>query len=110
MSSNIAEMRTEISKLKSELSSAKTEIIEMNRLLTTYVALARRAGVTGPILDLIAKFQQVRIVAETATRSIQLFYATTGPIGWLLLAGGLALSAFMMADVVGATEIRRPAY
>jgi len=86
---------------------AAPRIREMNRLLTIYVALSRRAGLPAEIMDVIAKVQQARIAIDMLTRSIQLFYATSGPIGWLLLIGGLGISGFMLADTFA---LRRPEY
>ena len=86
-------------------SEAVTNISELNRLLTTYVALARRLGIEGNLMDAIARFQQLRIAAETAYRSVMLLYTATGPIGWLIGLGGLGLSALMAADQM---QARRP--
>lgn len=88
-------------------SEAVTNISELNRLLTTYVALARRLGIEGNLMDAIARFQQLRIAAETAYRSVMLLYTATGPIGWLIGLGGLGLSALMAADQM---QARRPRY
>jgi len=88
-------------------SEAVTNISELNRLLTTYVALARRLGIEGNLMDAIARFQQLRIAAETAYRSVMLLYTATGPIGWLIGIGGLGLSALMAADQM---QARRPRY
>jgi len=90
-----------------DASPAAAELRELNRLLTTYVALARRVGLPPELMDLIAKAQQARIAIDTLTRSIQYFYTVSGPIGWALGLGGLALTAFMVADVM---EIGRPQY
>jgi len=79
----------------------------MNRLLTTYVSLARKTGLPPEIMDMIAKAQQARIAVETLTRSIQYFYTVSGPIGWLLGLGGLAVSGFMIADLI---DIERRAH
>ena len=79
-------------------SEAVTNISELNRLLTTYVSLARRMGLPENIMDAIAKIQQLRITVQTAYRSIILLETATGPIGWLIGLGGLAITGFMLAD------------
>ena len=107
MSSNIHEVREQVRSLQAELRGATPEFSEFNRLLTTYIALSRRAGLPPEIMDLIAKVQQARIAVNMLSRSIQAFYATSGPVGWLLGLGGLALSAFMVADLM---EMERPQY
>ena len=107
MSSNIRDVRDEVRALQQELAVAGGELATFNRALTMYVALSRRAGLPPYIMDLIAKAQQGRIAIDTLTRSIQYFYTVSGPIGWLLGLGGLALSAFMVADIM---EVGRPQY
>ena len=92
--------------LKVDNSQVATSISELNRLLTTYVALARRLGIEGNLMDAIARFQQLRIAAETAYRSVMLLYTATGPIGWLIGIGGLGLSALMAADQMQARRTR----
>jgi len=82
-------------------------IRELNNLMTLYLALSRRMGLPPEITELIRKAQQGRIAIETLIRSIQLFYATSGPLGWVLAAGGLALSALMLVDTF---EARSPEY
>lgn len=103
----IDEAKRKIRELNPELERFKSNISEANRAFTMYVALSRRAGLPPEIMDLIAKAQQARISVDMLTRSIQYFYATSGPVGWLLGLGGLALSAFMVADIM---EIQRPQY
>lgn len=93
--------------LRVDASEAITNIAELNRLLTTYVALARRVGLPENIMDAIARMQQLRIAAETAYRSVMLLYTASGPIGWAVAIGGLVLSAFMLSDQM---EMRRSRY
>lgn len=104
---NITEARVHVEAFKQSVESAKPHVAELNDLLTMYVALVRRSGISPELTTLIAKAQQGRIAIETLTRSIQLFYATSGPLGWAILAGGILLSGFMVADMM---EIRRPQY
>ena len=78
-------------------------ITELNRLLTTYISLARKIGLPPEIMDFIAQMQQLRVTVQMAIRSIQLFYTVSGPIGWLLGLGGLAMTGMMVADFT--TEI-----
>lgn len=93
--------------IRVDTSEATANISELNRLLTTYVSLARRLGIEGDLMDAIARFQQLRIAAETAYRSVMLLYTATGPIGWLIGIGGLGLSVLMAADQM---QARRPRY
>ena len=104
MSMTIDEAREKVRDFERD---AVPRLTNLNRLLTTYVSLSRKAGLPPEIMDLIAKAQQARIAIETLTRSIQYFYAVSGPVGWLLGLGGLALSAFMVADIM---EMERPQY
>jgi len=81
-----------------DTSMAQTNIGELNRLLTTYVALARRVGLPENVMEAIRVLQQLRIAFEMAYRSAMMFYAATGPLGWALGLGGMAVSGVMLAD------------
>jgi len=107
MSSNIRETRLEVEAIKRAVKEANPHLTRMNEGLRMYVALSRRVGITGPIMDVISLFQQIDIAARTATRSIMFLYAGMGPIGWVLGLGGLALSGLMIVDMM---EVRRPRY
>ena len=93
--------------LKVDTTETAKNIRELNRLFTTYLALARRAGLPENVLDALAQIQQFRVAIETLHRSIMLLYTTSGPIGWAIGIGGLALSGFMLLDQM---EMRRPRY
>lgn len=99
--------RLEVSKLTGQLSNAKKEAYALNRALTIYVALARDLGVEGDLLEAIAKFQQLRIAAETTYRSLILLYTATTPLGGAVGVAGLFLGAFMLADQM---KMRSPRY
>jgi len=73
-------------------------IQEINNLFTTYLALARRMGLPDDVMMALSIFQQLRVAAETAYRSIMILYTASGPIGWIIGIGGIALSGFMAAD------------
>lgn len=103
----IDEAKEKVRDFERDLRKAAPRIAEMNRLLTTYVSLSRRAGLPPEILDMIAKVQQARVMVQNLIRSIQMLYLTTGPIGWLLGMGGIAMSAAMVIDLM---EIQRPQY
>jgi len=107
MSSNIQDMRDQVKQLRMDIGRAKIEVAEFNRLFTTYLSLARKFGFPPHAMEFLVKIQQLRVAVQALHRSIMLLYTTTGPIGWLIGLGGLALSAFMMADVM---EARRPQY
>ena len=79
-------------------SMARTSMGELNRLMTTYVALARRAGLPENVMETIRILQQLRIAFEMAYRSAMLFYAATGPVGWAIGLGGMAMSGMMLVD------------
>ena len=83
---------------------AATSVSELNRLLTTYVALARRAGLEGDIMTALAKLQQLRIAIQTTYQSLLLLYTASGPIGWLIGLGGVAMGGLMTADVLGGSS------
>lgn len=84
--------------LKIDTSNAKADITELNRLLTTYVSLARRVGLPENIVDAIARIQQFRLTVEAAYRSLMILYGATGPVGWAIGLGGLAVSGVMLMD------------
>ena len=106
MSSNIQEVREQVRQLKQEILEVQTSAREMNRLLTISLALGRRLG-SEELTQLITLFQQGRITAEMFYRSAVMLYTATGPIGWLIGLGGMALGGLMLADMA---EIRRPRY
>ena len=84
--------------LEVDVREAATSVSELNRLLTTYVALARRAGLEGDIMTALAKLQQLRIAIQTVYRSLMLFYSVSGPLGWILGIGGLTMGGLMLGD------------
>ena len=87
--------------LEVDTSRVATQITKLNDLLTTYVALARRAGLPPDAIKAIAIIQQLRVAVEMAYRSIMLMYTATGPIGWFVGLGSLGISLFMYADTLG---------
>jgi len=98
-------MREQVRELKSEIHDAKIEVSEFNKLLTTYVAVSRRLGLPPEVDLLIRKCMQGKISIETLMRSIQLFYASTGPLGIAIAVGGMVLSGFMLADTISTYEV-----
>ena len=86
--------------LRVDSTDARVEVAELNKLLTTYVALSRRLGLPPELDLLIRKCMQGKIAIQTLMRAIQLFYATTGPFGWLIALGGFALGTLMLADTM----------
>jgi len=57
-------MREQVRKLRDEVINAKTHIAELNKLLTTYVALSRRLNLPPEIDMLIRKAMQGKIAIE----------------------------------------------
>jgi len=100
-------MRAKVQALKRDISGLRIEMAETNRLITMYVALTRQLGLPPQIIELIAKAQQARITIQMLQRSIMLFYASTGPVGWAIGLGGVAVGALMLSDMM---TIRRPRY
>lgn len=78
---------------------ATASMMELNRLLTTYVALARRGGLPPDAIEIIAIAQRMRLAVQSLIRSIQMFYAAAGPLGWLIGLGGIGLTWFMAYDI-----------
>jgi len=90
-----------------DTSLATKSLSELNRLLTTYVALTRRMGLPPKIDEFIRMTLRGKVAVESLIRSIQLFYASTGPLGWAIALGGMALSGLMLVDTF---EYRSPEY
>ena len=84
--------------LKIDTSQTRANITELNTLLTTYLSLARKTGLPPNIIDAMARIQQLRVAFDMAYRSAMLFYGATGPIGWALGLGGMAISGLMLMD------------
>lgn len=85
--------------LEIDTTNAKANIIELNRLFTTYLALTRRMGLPENVVDAMRKIQQMRIAIQTATMAINILYAATGPVGLAIGLGGLAMAGFEIAGV-----------
>lgn len=90
--------------LEVDVTTAKDNLAELNRLVTTYLALARRVGLPENIMDALRRIQQLRVAAETTYRAITMLYAASGPIGGFIAIAGLTTGALMLADQV---EIER---
>ena len=82
--------------LELDASQAERQIRELNRLLTMYVALARRVGLPEDIMAAIARLQQLRITIQMTYRSLMILYGATGPLGYLLGLGGMALACLTL--------------
>jgi len=106
MSMTVTEARRQLDQLGHKIAEVKPSAIELNRLLTMSLALGGRLG-SEQLTKLITIFQQGRIAAETFYRSVMMIYTATGPVGWTLGLGGVALGTVMLADMA---EIRRPRY
>jgi len=106
LSSVIAEARAQVEAFRPTFREFIGEVSEANDELTIYLALGRRAG-SEDIRTLISLFQQGRITAEMFTRAMITLTAVSGPWGWVLGFGQLALSGLMLSDMMA---IRRPRY
>ena len=107
---NVEDARAYVQGLKKDVSELKKEVADLNDLWTTYLAVARRAGLPTEIMDLMSRLQQLRIAGQTAIKTIELLKAAiagAGPIGWALFIGSATLTGFMLADQM---RIRRPQY
>ena len=104
---NLVEAREQVRALKHELQGLTEGITELNRAMNTYFALARRSGLPEEIALGINKVLQLKVAFEMTYRSAMLLYTATGPAGWAIGLGGLALSGFMLADQMAT---RRPYY
>jgi len=98
MSSNIREMRQEVREAKHEVDEFKASLREANDLFTTYFALADKAGLDRKFVSMVRQLQQVRIAAQMAYNAIMMLYTGTGPVGWVLGFGSLAISGVMLID------------
>ena len=93
--------------LEVDTTQAERQIRELNRLLTMYVALARRVGLPEDVMAAIARLQQLRIAIQMTYRSLMILYGATGPIGYLIGFGGMALAGLTLMDQL---EIERRRY
>lgn len=90
--------------LEVNVSQAEKDLMTVNSLLTTYVALANRAGLPPDVMKAIRLLQQARLVIEMTIRSIQLLMAAelaSGPTGWLVAAGSMGIALFAYTDLLG---------
>jgi len=107
LSADIAALRNQMSGFFADLRQGLPVVREMNEGLTMYVALSRKVGLPPYIMDNIRIFEQLRISAQLATRSIIMFLTASGPVGWAIGLGGMFLTAFTLVDQM---EMRRPHY
>jgi len=98
LSANIRELRELVTQLKREVEETKTTLADVNSMLTTYLALANRAGLRGNIIDALRKLQQMRIALQLTLRAIQLFEAASGPVGWAIAIGTGLVAGYAVAD------------
>jgi len=107
LSSNVREMRDEVRQLKQELNETRVTMVEMERLMFRYFALARRFGLPENMMEAIVSLQQMITTVRMLRTSITLLYTATGPIGWLTALGGATMGLMMLGDQM---EMRRPRY
>jgi len=93
--------------IRVDTTEAELSLSTLNRLVTEYVALARRVGLPENMMQAITTIMQLKVAFELAKRSALEFWAATGPIGWIIGFGGMALSGMMLYDQM---EMRRPRY
>lgn len=91
--------KLELEKLNMNIDKAAVGMGKLNSAFRQYLALARRFGISGDIMQLMVWAQQGKIAVETLTRSIYMFYTTTGPLGLAIAGAGLALGLLMTADL-----------
>lgn len=99
-----AEGHTVTFDLEVDVSQTEKDLATVNSLLTTYVALANRAGLPPDIKKGIRLLQQARLVIEMTIKSIQLLIAAelaSGPAGWLVAAGSMGIALFAYTDLLG---------
>jgi hypothetical protein len=101
LSSSISVARQQMTNFLNTIGKLGAETRETNNALAIYLALARRSG-NENVNQLISLFQRGRITAEMFIRSIQTLYAASGPWGWLIGGGQLALGGLMFAGEFGA--------
>ena len=84
----LAEKAIEIIKNIREWADAHKPLVEM--IVKVGVTLGALAAVGGPILLAVSAFMKMQIAITAVSSAIKLFVASSGPIGWLILAvGGL---------------------
>lgn len=90
--------------LEVNASDVEKDLATVNSLLTTYVALANRAGLPPDVMKTIRLLQQARLVIEMTIKSIQMLIAAelaSGPTGWLVAAGSMGIALFAYTDLLG---------
>lgn len=90
--------------LEVNTSQVEKDLTKVNSLLTTYVALANRAGLPPDVKKGMRLLEQARLVIEMTVKSIQLLIAAelaSGPAGWLVAAGSMGISLFAYTDLLG---------
>jgi len=91
--------RLEVSKLKETIHELGEESHKMQLLGAGLIGLARKLSGSEDLNKVLALIQQVIYAYQVLQRTIQLFYATSGPLGWIM--GGVSVlgQAFTVSEV-----------
>lgn len=101
MSSNIKEMKAEVSDFDRDLQRAQGRIESTRAQLISYMLLLNRLGLPPQIDRAISWLVRFRMTAESASRAAYLLMAASGPYGWgmaiastgVALIGGISLAS-----------------
>lgn len=94
---NVREARDRVQEIKRELPMLRSELVKTNQALTTWLALADRAGLPRPWIDKLRAMQQMRIAIQSLQRAWTLMQAG-GLLSFVTGAGGALLAGFMITS------------
>jgi hypothetical protein len=107
LSADISTLRNQLTGFFDDLRAGLPTVTDYNEALTMYVALSRKAGLPPLVMEHIRLFEQIRLSAQLATRSIYTLLTAAGPVGWAIGLAGVGLTTLTVIDMA---SIRRPRY
>jgi len=110
LSSSIAQARSQMNQFLGDLRQIKPELMEVNKLFTTYLALGDAAGLPPDLVGRLRGLEQMRVGIQAVNTAWQMMQAG-GVLAFFTGGGGLLLGAFMaVGGLLSLMQIRRPQY
>lgn len=102
MTSNIKEMKEEITSFERDLAKAQNRIENTKYQLLTYLQLLQKSGLPPEIDKAITILVRAKMTAEQAQRALYLLMAASGPTGWAMALASIGITAISAAGTANA--------
>ena len=107
MYAQLLEMEEEVQRLMVGLEQTEEQAVQtqitLNRalvLVNQFLGLLRKLGLPEEYSDMFFAIQRFIMLVQQAIIVTQAFYATAGPVGWVILASGAAGIALTYGDTL----------